>query len=575
VNERLQSETGNSPTSFVERHQLLLLGLLAFLIYVPFLGLRDFWYPDEPDSAEVCLAMFRSGDWIAPRRIGFIWVDYPPMIYWTGTIVSHLLGGMSEFALRLPSALGSIAQVVITAVAGRRWFGARTGLWAGFALLTFQQFSYQAVCYRPDVLFSLFIAAGLLVYARGVERRSSWPLRMAGFALFGLAMLSKGPLGLLLPGLVLFLWHGSRREWRRMFELAPLGLVSLVVYGPWFIACAEAMGSDNMLYEFYSQNLGRFSSGSLGHDRPLHYFLVRFWIDLLPWAPLMPFALVWIKRTRLWRDRHLQLVLWWFGSYFVFSSIAATKRGIYLLPLYPAVAWILALWLARVGRKAVEGEVEPPGSTPARILAVTFAGCCAVGALVTLGIAVGFERVVELTELTGAQLTVARELRLPLVACSILCGGGAAAIGREWKRGDVQRMLAAVGATACVLYVVFLAAIMPPVNPLKTYRSEAEWIAERIRPETSFGLVSDRGRYYRKAGAFGYYSGALVVMMDRPEEIDGFLRRHPDSVVLVNAARAPEIFAGNEEAWRARVIRELGVRRGRFLVVGNAAEDSW
>jgi hypothetical protein len=77
VDDRLQPGTGDDlPTSFVERHQTLLLALLAFLIYVPFLGLRDFWYPDEPDSAEVCLAMFRSGDWIAPRRIGIIWVDY-------------------------------------------------------------------------------------------------------------------------------------------------------------------------------------------------------------------------------------------------------------------------------------------------------------------------------------------------------------------------------------------------------------------------------------------------------------------------------------------------------------------
>jgi len=573
VDDRLQPGTCDDlPTSFVERHQTLLLALLAFLIYVPFLGLRDFWYPDEPDSAEVCLAMFRSGDWIAPRRIGIIWVDYPPMIYWTGTIVSHLLGGMSEFALRLPSALGSIVQVVITAAAGRRWFGARVGLWSGFALLTFQQFSYQAVCYRPDVLFSLFIAAGLLLYARGVEERPRWLLRMASFALFGLAMLSKGPLGLLLPGLVLVLWHGSRREWRRMFELAPLGVVSWAIYGPWFAACAAAMGSDNMFYEFYSQNLGRFSSGSLGHDRPLHYFFVRFWIDLLPWAPLMPFALYWLHRTRMWRDRHLQLALWWFSSYFVFSSIAATKRGIYLLPLYPAVAWILALWLARVGREQREGEVEAPSPAPARILAVTFAGFCAAGALVTLGIAVGFERFVELTELSAAEVGVARELRLPLLACSILCGGGALAIGREWKLGNVQRALGGVGITCCVLYVFFLGAIMPIVNPLKTYRSEAEWIAERIRPETSFGLVSDGEEYYRKAGAFGYYSGALVVMMDRPEEIESFLRKHPDSVVLVKAARAPEIFAGNEEAWHARVIRDLGVRRGRFLVV---AQDSW
>ncbi len=74
-------------------------------------------------------------------------------------------------------------------------------------------------------------------------------------------MLAKGPLGLLLPGLVLTLWHGSRREWRRLFELAPLALISFAVYLPWFVACAHAMGSDNILYELYAQNFARFFSG--------------------------------------------------------------------------------------------------------------------------------------------------------------------------------------------------------------------------------------------------------------------------------------------------------------------------
>jgi len=54
------------------------------LVYVSFLGLRDLWYPDEPDIAEACKAMLESGDWIAPRRNGLIWVDYPPMLYWAG-----------------------------------------------------------------------------------------------------------------------------------------------------------------------------------------------------------------------------------------------------------------------------------------------------------------------------------------------------------------------------------------------------------------------------------------------------------------------------------------------------------
>jgi len=395
---------------------------------------------------------------------------------------------------------------------------------------------------------------------------------VAGFAALGLAMLSKGPLGLLLPGLILSLWHATRREWRRLAWLAPLALVSFAVYGPWFVACAIAMGSDNMAHEFYAQNFGRFLSGSRGHERPIYYFLWRMWIDFLPWAPLLPFALLWIRRAGLWRDRYLQLCLWWFGCYFAFSSIAATKRAIYLLPLYPAVALILAPWLARVGRARGEDGVEPPVAWPARVWGVTFAGFCALGALALVGIAFGFDRLVGLVELSEAQLAVARGLRLPLLVYSASLAGGSLAIVREWKRGTVQEMLGVIGGTTCILYILFIGVIMPIVNPLKSYRPQAEWVAEQIRPANEFGIVHKSGRYYGKAGAFGYYSGDLVVMLETPEEIDEFLEEHPNSLVLVHEQRAAKIFAGHEDAWRSRVIREMEARHDRFLVVRRTAD---
>jgi hypothetical protein len=157
-----------------------------------------------------------------------------------------------------------------------------------------------------------------------------------------------------------------------------------------------------------------------------------------------------------------------------------------------------------------------------------------------------------------------------LLVCSASLAGGSLAIVREWKRGTVQEMLGMIGGTTCVLYILFVGLIMPIVNPLKSYRPQAEWVAEQIGPANEFGIVPKSGRYYGKAGAFGYYSGDLVVMLATPEEIDEFLDEHPDSLVLVHEERAAKIFAGNEEAWRARVIRVLAARHDRFLVVRRA-----
>ena len=271
--------------AFLTRHRILFLLITGFVVYVAFLGLREVWYPDEPDIAEVARAMFLSGDWVSPRRMGEIWVDYPPMIYWMGTISSHIFGDMSAFSLRLPNALAALATVLMTAGMTRRWLGETAGFWAGFCLLTFLLFVYEGNSYRPDVMFTLTIAAGMFFYATGTSAGGNLLLRMLAFVFFGLAMLSKGPLGLLLPGLVLVVWLGLQRDWRRILELAPLSLIALLVYGAWYVNNAQAMGWGKMFDEFYAQNFERFlTSENRGHGQPWYYYLRNFWLDFSPWS---------------------------------------------------------------------------------------------------------------------------------------------------------------------------------------------------------------------------------------------------------------------------------------------------
>ena len=172
------------------QHRAVVLGALGVVIYVAWLGMRDFWYPGEPDLVEICRAMFVSrdwADWVVPRRNGAVFLNYPPMHYWAASLSSQLLGGMGEFAVRLPGALAATGLVVATGAVAARWIDARAGLWAGLVLLTSSQFSFQAIGYRPDMLFSLFVGLGMFSYAQGAGDRPRWALRVAGFALLGLA----------------------------------------------------------------------------------------------------------------------------------------------------------------------------------------------------------------------------------------------------------------------------------------------------------------------------------------------------------------------------------------------------
>jgi 4-amino-4-deoxy-L-arabinose transferase-like glycosyltransferase len=558
--------TDSQPSTLLVRHRYLALLAIGLLLYLPFLGMRDMWYPDEPDIGEVCKAMYDSGDWIAPRRMGEIWVDYPPMIYWTGTATSHLLGGFSEFALRLPNALAAIALALITAWAASRWWSPAAGFWAGFTLLTFQQFAYEAVNYRPDVLFSLFIGAGLLVYAKGVEKRASWPLRIAGFALLGLAMLSKGPLGLLLPGLLLTLWHGSRREWRRLLELAPLSLVALAVYLPWFVACAHAMGADSILQELYAQSLERFGGATFrGHGQPFYYYLTQIWIDLLWWGPLLPFAVWWAVRSGRWQDRNYQLALWWFGTFLIFLTTAVTKRQVYMLPAHPAAALLLAPWIATLTRLAERDDVRP-SSKPVKVYGICLAILFVILAGVMLALALAADQIVRIGDLTGTEAAVVYAERVPAGIMAVVLLAAAWWIWGAARKGSARDVLVRLAASSIPFFLVVFGVIMPALNPHKTYVPQSQWIRSQIGNEESFGLAYPP-RGHHKMGGFRLYTGAHVELLNTRQDLDRYLAEHPASVVLLHDQHVEDYFQPSETAWRSRVIHELTVGRDRYLVL--------
>ena len=554
LHDSLHLSSASPPPDFLVQHRMVLLALLGVVLYVGCIGLFDLWYPDEPDIAEVAQAMFVSGDWIAPRRMGAIWVDYPPLIYWGGSLSSAVLGGMNAFTLRLPSALAAIGLALLTCAVGSRWYDGKTGLWAGFLLLTFSQFVLQAIGYRTDMLFSFFIGAGLLVYAFGVGDRIRWWPRVAGFALLGLALLTKGPLGLLLPGLVLALWHGARREWRALLELAPLSLISLAIYIPWFVACAKAMGSDNMLYELWAQNFQRFVSGERMHARPFYYYLVSISYDLAPWTLLLPFALWRIHRNRLWRDRHTQLAIWWFAAFFVFLSIAVTKRQMYLLPAYPAIALLIAPWIKTVTQAGADPDRSE--SSLARVSVAFFAIVLIfVGAMCLLS-AVSTGPVMARLDLEALLKNIALAMRLPSVVLGAISLAAGLWVARAWRRGDIPRAFYRSAVAFFSIYLIGFAWIMPTINPAKTYAPAGRWIREHIDSEKYVGLAFP-ARDTSKMGAFGFETGALVQLLEKEDEIDRFFREHPKSVVLLHKESASKIYGDDRTEWRALVIHEL------------------
>jgi 4-amino-4-deoxy-L-arabinose transferase-like glycosyltransferase len=326
------------------------------------------------------------------------------------------------------------------------------------------------------------------------------------------------------------------------------------------------MGADNILYELYAQNIQRFFSGFRGHERPVAYYLMNFWSDLWPWSWLVPVATWWVWRTPWRRDRRVQLALWWLGAFFIFLSFAVTKRQLYLLPAYPAIALLLAPWLDAVSLQSA--GTDAPSSKPVRVwavgIAITFV---ALGlAFVTIGAA--FEQIVERIELNPQEMEVAHLLRMPLIGTGVLLVVAALWVAMAWRRPDTTSPIFRVTAAHILLYMVLQAWVMPAFNPTKTYRPQSRWISEQIGAGTTFAMVHPhRAMGVRKRGAFGYYTGSMVELLETQEQVVEFLGQHPESLVLVHDREADTIFAGDEDEWRKRVIRELRTGDHVYLVV--------
>jgi 4-amino-4-deoxy-L-arabinose transferase-like glycosyltransferase len=544
------------------RHPVVATLLLGLATTLPFLGARDLWYPDEPDVAQAALEMWRIGDWIVPRHNGEPWADYPPLAYWLGMLASDLLGGLSEFSLRLPSALLAAALAGATAAFAARQLSRETGLLAGLVLLSTPFFAYQAVSIHPDMAFAALQGMGLLAYvtadAPTAGRRPAL-LRALAFALFGGAVLAKGPLGLLLPGLVLSLWHASFGEWRRVLRLAPLAGVSLAVALPWYAAFADATGAEFVGRELWEQNFGRMAAAAgRGHGRPWHYYGLRVWPDLAPWSVCLLPALGTGFRA-LWRDRVRRFAWIWLVAPLAFFSLATSKREVYLLPVYPAAALLVADFVARAPRSAwVRGLLAAAATA---LLAAGAAGIAAGAGWDAVAARFADDAQVRavLDGLAGA---------VPALGAGLLVAGALVAV--TWRRrGEIPAVIALA---LCVLagFAAALGAVAPPVDRAKSVRPHAEWLVAHLPDGAPIALLH-RNPHLKECG-FLYYGRRPLVALPDADAVDAELSANPEALVVVERRLADAMFESRPGHYEARQVHAFRAGSTRYVVFGGDAQ---
>lgn len=339
------------PRSGLTLH-VILLGALCGAIYFPYLGNTPFFDKGEPREALAVQDIVQRGEWLFPLKRAMAIPSKPPLFHWSAALVSKITGVLNETTIRLPSALYATLGVLLIYWLGRKLYDPAVGLLAGAIVATTLVFSDQALSARVDMTLCFFLTLGLILFYslyRGFLVHPLWYFIF--YLIVGIGTLAKGPLGILLPGLVIAGFLAIKRRWDLMMKFAfhPGVVLTVLLAGGWYGLATTRGGEGFVDRQLLQENLKRFFGGS-GHSHPIYYYLPYLFSLGLPWSLFFPF-LLWdlVKKSRTGDDDHLFLKSW-FVIMFIFFSLSAGKRPVYLLPIYPPLSLLLADWVYQQNR---------------------------------------------------------------------------------------------------------------------------------------------------------------------------------------------------------------------------------
>ncbi len=335
---------------FLNRYSPMTLASLLFVVsLLAFswrLGEGPIYRTMEGREALVMQEIARSGNWILPLRNGETIPSKPPLLHWVGVTVSRFTGGVSELSVRFPCALFSALSVGLTCLLGCRLAGNKIGALAALLLFTMTGFAEMAREGWVDPALAFFVLAALASFSAMYENELWRGWRSAAFYLsLAGAVLSKGPIGYILPTLVILAYLAVQRQLSRLRVLFSLPGILLAIGLPltWYLLAFAQEGWTFVQKQVLQENLVRFTAGSGKRIPSGAFFLLPALRDGFPWSVLFCFGLWNFSCHAPVREKGVFALIWWFVV-LIFFSVSAGKRDVYLLPAYPAMALFAAEW---------------------------------------------------------------------------------------------------------------------------------------------------------------------------------------------------------------------------------------
>jgi 4-amino-4-deoxy-L-arabinose transferase-like glycosyltransferase len=327
---------------------VLLVACLWFLT----LDVRHLLPSDEGRYAEIAREMAASGDWVTIRYNGVKYFEKPPLQMWM-TALAFEVFGVGEWQARLWVALSGALGIAMTAVAARRWFGPRVALLAALILVSAPAWNlashFNSLDMGLSAALSCVLAAVLIAQhpATSADERRRW--MWLAWAAMAIAILTKGLIGVVLPGLVLVVYSVVWLDfsiWRRIHIVSGT-LIMLALAAPWFVL-VSLRNPEFARFFFIHEHFQRYLTTVHHRSAPWWYFLPQLLIGFLPWLGLARGIFAVVREDARGRGfRPLILLAAWALTIFVFFSFSGSKLPGYIVPIYPALAILGAVALDR------------------------------------------------------------------------------------------------------------------------------------------------------------------------------------------------------------------------------------
>jgi 4-amino-4-deoxy-L-arabinose transferase-like glycosyltransferase len=334
----------------LNKNNYLKLTVLVIVLSMQFVGIFDhsLWTPDEPRVAEIAREMAVSGDYLLPQHSNAPFLEQPPLYYILASLFFRLFGTSNEGFGRLASVIFALLTLAVVFSGTRRLFSERTAMLA--VLILSSCFIFFEVSHKMlvDSALCLFITGALFSFILAETDRLKHGYKLFWVSL-GLSFMSKGIIGIAIPGVAVtayYIWQGKFPDLKKTWFFQGCAVIVLIMSAWAFILYQR--GGIEFIRTFYLYNqIGRFLNIGIysgGHVRPFYYYLTTIWADAAPWSlTLIPFFISIRNYTN-----EKRFIVSWFAAGFILLSIASTKRGLYILPLLPAMAVMSALWMEHV-----------------------------------------------------------------------------------------------------------------------------------------------------------------------------------------------------------------------------------